>query len=309
MAQSLTEKAESTIRTNPWTIPGPFRVGETNGSVDGAFDVYVKYPVQGGTRRPVVLFFNGFQSRYTWYSTLLDAVASWGFVTVQYQLPTMSMMSIEAELKTYYKPLMSWISKGGLQDLLDPISTTKVDINSIFSSGHSRGGKMASLVFTEDDDLPVPLIQAAFLIDPVDSSGFAPISTENPSAVASLSASGKEIAVVGASIVGSCNPVQGNYKKFYAAGAPGSWQIVLNGTSHSQFAIAGGLFDMISDSLCGKGTQSRAEIANTVASSMVSWFTQNGNAVKAFKDCVMKNFYIGIESRMRLKDLTFSIKV
>jgi len=307
MAQSLAEK--STVLTNPWSIPGSFRVKETNGSVDGAFDVYIKYPVRDKAKSPVVLFFNGFQSRYSWYSELLDAVASWGFITIQYQLPALSMMSVETELQTLYNPLISWVENGGLQDLLDPISDITVDLNSVFSSGHSRGGKVASLVFTEDDDRPLSLIKAAFLIDPVDSSGFAPVSPENPSAVASLAASGKKIAVAGASIKGSCNPVEGNYEKFFDAGSPGSWEIVLNGTSHSQFAIAGGIMDILSDSLCGRGTQSGTQIAKAVASSMVSWFIENGNTAKTYKDCVMKNFFAGIQSRAAQNLLSFSMKM
>lgn len=306
MAQSLAQNP--IILTNPWSMPGPFRIEEINGSVDGAFDVYIKYPVKDRAKSPVVLFFNGFQSRYSWYSSLLEAVASWGFVTVQYQLPALSMMSVETELQTRYNPLIAWIEKDGLQDVLNPVSNITVDLSSVYSSGHSRGGKVASLIFTEDDDRPLPLIKAAFLIDPVDSSGFAPVSSENPSAVASLAASGKKVAVAGASVIGSCNPVEGNYQKFFAAGSPGSWEIVLNGTSHSQFAIAGGIMDMFSDSLCGRGTQSREHIAKTVASSMVSWFIENANTAKAYKDCVMKNFFAGIQSSETLNLLSFSVK-
>lgn len=300
--------------TDPWNMPGAYGVGDTNGSVNGAFDVYIKYPVAGYVQSrsdwPVVLFFNGFQSRYSWYSTLLDAVSSWGFVTVQYQLPAMSLMSVEAELQTYYKPLIAWIETGGLQKILDtmPGMIVTADLTSIFSAGHSRGGKVASLVFTEDDDRLIPLIKAAFLIDPVDSSGFAPISAENPSAITSLKASGKSISVAGASIVGSCNPAQGNYEKFFDAGSTGSWKIVMNGTSHSQFAIAGGLADTLSDSLCGSGTSSRRDIANTVASSMVSWFTENGNQT-ANTGQVVQNFYAGIMQQVEFGNVqSFSLK-
>lgn len=318
----MKEPRLSTVVTNPFQIPGAYGVGDVNGSVGGAFDVYIKYPTtrseQGsinsnGTgniadRRtvPAVLFFNGFQSRYSWYSYLLDAVASWGFITVQYQIPALSLMSVEAELETYYDPMMSWIEQGGLDDVLGPVSNIKVDLNSIYSAGHSRGGKVASLVFTENDEAT---IRAAFLIDPVDSSGFAPISPENPSAVVSLAASDKKIAVVGAGIQSSCNPVEGNFEKFYDAGKKGSWKLVMNETSHSQFAIAGTALDMISDSLCGKGTQDRRDIANTVSASMVSWFAENGNTAPGpYRECLLKQFYAGITCREAQNLVTFTIK-
>lgn len=278
-----TERSNDDSKTSdssPWNMPGAYQVGEREARVrrasGGSFTVYIKYPKdvdQGntGVALPVVVFFNGFQSRYSWYSRMLQGVASWGFVAVQYQLPALSLINVKDELDRYYDPLMRWIeASDGLVGEVPGMDA----VEAVVSAGHSRGGKVASLVFTLTD-YSYP-IQAAWLIDPVDSSMFAPISENNPSAVASLRKSGKKIGVAGASVLSSCNPVEGNYEKFFAAGAAGSWEIVMNGTSHSQFADGGAATNAVQDGLCGRGNATRAYIADTMATSMLSWFVDNG---------------------------------
>eukprot|EP00889_Picochlorum_renovo_P006099 jgi/Picre1/33129/NNA_008455.t1 len=116
-----TERSNDDSKTSdssPWNMPGAYQVGEREARVrrpsGGSFTVYIKYPKdvdQGntGVALPVVVFFNGFQSRYSWYSRMLQGVASWGFVTVQYQLPALSLINVKDELDRYYDPLMRWI--------------------------------------------------------------------------------------------------------------------------------------------------------------------------------------------------------
>ena len=54
--------------------------------------------------------------------------------------------------------------------------------------------------------------QAAFLTDPVDNTKDSPESETSPSACKALQASGKKVAIMGAGLIGSCNPEGSNYK-------------------------------------------------------------------------------------------------
>lgn len=303
------DEVSKTSDSSPWNMPGAYQVGEGEARVQrpsgGSFTVDIKYPkgIGGGNALPVVVFFNGFQSRSSWYAGMLRGVASWGFVTVQYQLPALSLITVKDELDRYYDPLMGWIeASDGLVKEVPGMSA----VQGVVSAGHSRGGKVASLVFTMGD---YP-IQAAWLIDPVDSSMFAPISKDNPSGVASLKKSGKSIGVAGASVLSSCNPVEGNYEKFYAAGAVGSWKIVMNGTSHSQFANAGAATNAVQDGLCGRGNATRGYIADTMATSMVSWFVDNGVELPHEENgtLIVTWFKAGAMVQQSLDRLTFTQK-
>jgi hypothetical protein len=294
----------------PWDMPGRYEVGFLEASVpsvegEGSFQAYIRYPVRvagPSTVSPLVVFFNGFQSNYTWYSSMLDDVASWGFVTVQYQIPVF-LSSVTEEIRRYYVPLMEWVSNGGMDEALAPKTRITVNVSEVMSAGHSRGGKVASLVYTTTDQL-----RSAFLIDPVDSSVFSPISEpDNPSAVDSLAESGKNIAVVGASVRSSCNPSQGNYEKFFAAGAQGSWEIVMNETSHSQFSDAGFVMNAVQDTLCGKGSSDRGYIAGTMATSMVSWFVNNNEKYENREE-VMAQYFVGVAAQEKEQKLTFTVK-
>lgn len=55
-------------------------------------------------------------------------------------------------------------------------------------------------------------IAAACLVDPVDNTQAAPESADYPSACAALRKAGKAVAIIGAGVVGPCNPVGSNYQ-------------------------------------------------------------------------------------------------
>lgn len=232
--------------------------------------------------------FNGFQSQYSWYTTLLNSVVSNGYISVAYQVP--GMMSVATEMETRVNPVLQWITSGSLQAVLP--STIRANTSSIFAAGHSRGGKVASLTYTSHSE-----VVNAVLVDPVDSSVFSPISADNPSAVEALRASGKTISVVGAGVTGSCNPAQGNYAQFYDAGAAGSWELVIAEAGHAQFLDAGGLMNRIQDTLCGSGSESRAEVADLVAADMVAWFSGNAGTRASFIDTVRQEE--GVQFRVK----------
>ena len=243
---------------------------------EDTFDAFVKSPQVAG-EYPVVIWFSGFQSRYTWYETLLNKVVENGYIIVSYQVP--GMMDVATELSTRVDPLLSFITSGALDGGLP--ADVRANSTAIFTAGHSRGGKVASLAYTSNQD-----VVNAVLVDPVDSSVFSPISEGNPSAVEALRASGETISVVGAGISGSCNPTDGNYERFFDAAAGGSWELVIKGAGHAQFLDAGRVLNGVQDSLCGAGPEERDDVADLVADDMVAWFSGNEATMSEFRDAM-----------------------
>ena len=280
-------------------MPGPYNVSTLEAVLDlpeegsarrvmegETMTVYVTYPTSSvavdekesvKTAMPVLIFYNGFQGRAMWYSSMIRNMASWGYVCLQYNLPPMSLVTVSEE-EELFTVMNKWIQNGGLADELDRSIAIDypmgyVDGSRLVVGGHSRGGKLAGLLYADNED-----VKAAWLMDPIDTSQYSPVSPENPSAVLALKKSRKKIGVAGASILSDCNPTQGNYNKFFDAGAAGSWKVVMNETSHSQFSDAGAVTNALQDGLCGKGTASRQYVSDTMATCMLSWFWENLNA-------------------------------
>lgn len=253
-------------------------LGGTMDSIDskaevGAFEVFLKSPAsdEEETLYPVVIWFNGFQTPYSQYTELLDEVVSNGFITVSYTVPL--LMSASSELSTRVDPLLRWITDGSVDAVLP--QNVRANSSSVFTAGHSRGGKIASLAFTTNPDI----VKATVLIDPVDSSMYSPITASNPSAVEALRASGQTASIIGAGVVGPCNPPEGNYRKFYDAVAAGSWKMVIEEAGHAQFVPGGSLMQ---DSLCGSGKASRQEVSRLVSSDIVAWFSTDAATKNTF---------------------------
>jgi len=334
----------SSMATGPpmgrW-MPGPYNVDVLEAVVDlpkeGAsrrvmrgnnMTIYVTYPVSlsdsdggdasdGSVAMPVLIFYNGFQGRASWYEATVQNMASWGYVCLQYNLPALSLVSVSEEEELF--PVMNdWIQNGGLAKALDGPKAGAygyVDPSRLVVGGHSRGGKIAGLLFAENKD-----IKAAWLVDPVDTSQFAPVSAENPSAVVALKKSKKKIGVAGASILSSCNPTEGNYNAFFDAGAAGSWKVLMNETSHSQFSDGGTVTNRLQDGLCGKGTATRKYVQDTMATCMLSWFWENLNQILSDgnkgKEAALAppwdplpQFFEWIRVQSRQKRLEFEVKL
>jgi pimeloyl-ACP methyl ester carboxylesterase len=226
-----------------FTIPTGCRDGTTTG---------VQSPF------PLLIFYNGFQLQASYYTRIVKHAASWGYVVMQYNLPMFSLSPAIYEVKAF-NPLLQWAQSLGI---------TQIDTKVVLA-GHSRGGKLAALNYGNNPTK----VAAAWLIDPIDSSTFSQISAENPSGVEAVR--GKLIGVEGAGIRSSCNPTQGNYQKFYAAGKAGSWKYEIPKASHSTFSDSGTILNIAQDALCGKGGITRAQAANLTATPMLAWFYKN----------------------------------
>lgn len=242
---------------------------ELHSSVSNNLTLTVRVPSAHGVTPPfpVLVWFNGFQTRSSMYSRILDHAATWGYGTVSYNTPFGSLITVEAELQVF-PVLLSYLA----QNVDSPSSPLfrRLSLDHIVTAGHSRGGKIATILYTMVAEYG---ITAAYLVDPVDVSRWAPDSKENPSAARLLREAGNlAIGISGAGIISSCNPTEGNFWTLWDAAAGGSWLSVIPGASHSTFVDAGPVLNVIQDALCGRGSSSRSEVAELSVTPMLNWF-------------------------------------
>jgi hypothetical protein len=190
------------------------------------------------------------------------------------------MMDVSTELVTRVDPLLSFITSGALDAGLP--AGVRANTTALFTAGHSRGGKVASLAYTSNQD-----VLNAVLVDPVDSSVFSPISERNPSAVEALKRVGRRRSASWArALEGSCNPAEGNYERFFDAAAGGSWELVIKGAGHAQFLDAGRVLNGVQDACAALGRRTGDDVADLVADDMVAWFSGNEAKMSAFRDAM-----------------------
>lgn len=140
-------------------------------------------------------------------------------------------------------------------------------------AGHSRGGKLAALQFCGTPGaLTDPPIRAAGLIDPVDNTLFSPASALYPPGAPCLAAAGRPVALVGAGVVGACNPPGANYPTWAAAAPPSSVRAQILKAGHATFVDSKPAVEVAADSVCGPGADSHTVAATTAAAQLVAWF-------------------------------------
>ncbi|KAG2454838.1 hypothetical protein HYH02_000670 [Chlamydomonas schloesseri] len=263
-------------------------------------DVIVTYPTSGTVEYPVVVMFNGFQAKASWYRGIVDHVSSWGYTVIQYTNTGLFPIVVDRVELTYLEPLLTWL-KGQSGDTRSPLYG-RADVSRLGTMGHSRGGKLAALQCAGRSN-----VSGCVLFDPVDGSPMTPESADYPSATKALSAAGRAAGLVGAAITGSCNPVGQNYPKFWGALAPGSWQMVINQAGHMQFARTGNPFlDWSLDQLCGRGTMMSSDVITYSAAFTVSWF--EGIFRPTTSQTGIANFKTWASSQVAAKTITFDVK-
>ena len=251
-----------------------------------------------------------------YYANIINHAASWGYVVVAYDFPFFKTPSVVREAAL-------------LDSLLANLKTQEhlymIDFDTIVAAGHSRGAKLAALLFADAKTTTTTTtfpsktatkIQSLFLIDPVDCSKFAPISDQNPSGVDALVNDEKKnkIGIVGAGVLSGCNPLQyGNYIKFFNVSGHHSWELIIKGASHSTFIDTGnGVLNFALDSFCHKARNiSRQDTALLASTPMIAWFynelkgggEEGAHAMKGFYDWVNKEREEGrIEFNVRGSD-------
>jgi len=214
---------------------------------------------------PTVFFLNGFQMFSTYYKDYVELLASWGYVTVQYDLPTMAIASDSVEAR-YLGPLLDWLEDQ--HSTMGSFVHGLIDMDRLAVSGHSRGAKLAALHLIQNQE-----IKTAYLIDPVDcDKKYRKESPENPSAVKALAAGPPlPFGVVGSGEVGSCNPAGSNYNNFWSVVGNGSWLTVVSKCTHSQFINAPPLAAAMFNMLCGTGKTSTQDVIRSTRPGLVAW--------------------------------------
>ncbi|KAI3461088.1 hypothetical protein Pfo_017751 [Paulownia fortunei] len=101
-------------------------------------ELFIVAPVTKGTY-PVLLFCHGFMLANTWYTNLLQHIASHGYIVVAPKFYGLICISIPEEVRKAAQ-VTEWLSTG--LPLVLPEKVNR-DIENLALSGHSRGGKTA----------------------------------------------------------------------------------------------------------------------------------------------------------------------
>lgn len=229
--------------------------------------VRVVYP-KGGTSvgllapYPLVIISPGFLLGCEQYMSYAERLASWGYTVLLYDRSDRALDPMpDVVAVQFVKELIDWCASDRLLKQL-------ADTDRVLLCGHSRGAKLSTLAAIQD-----PRVKALFLIDPVDTTVYAPLSPDYPSAVAGLSdlalrQRALPLAVVGGGRGGDCVPPDSNHRVYYEAAAAPAWEVVLEDAGHFQFLDGrGGLLDAI----CAFGGVADSAVQGITQAMMVAW--------------------------------------
>ncbi|MFO0714804.1 MAG: hypothetical protein U0353_33500 [Sandaracinus sp.] len=192
--------------------------------------------IPAGTTAPLVVFVPGFQLTSSQYAGTLEHLASHGFIVLGAD-PSASLFSANhVNMAADARAVITWATS------MAPFASS-VDASRIGVTGHSLGGKVATLVTMDDDR-----VRALYAIDPVDGDP-SPIgggSSDRPDLVPSR---GGDLTVAvgfagettnggsGGPFSMPCAPSDQNFEQFYAAATAASWagQWEIEGADHMDF--------------------------------------------------------------------------
>ena len=255
--------SELYVGSEPIYQPGALFVTNSavaQGQSGAPTDLQIWAPTQAG-EYAVIVFQHGFSLRNSYYSQMLEHVASHGFIVVAPQMYEPSFINTpstpeEAQLAA---EVWSWLSQGldGALAQQGPGVVSRPDLFGV--AGHSRGSKAIWLELERDYSggmmrgYAMPL--AAVGVDPVDGTG-GPLGGEDR--VIQENQNGMIIGFdyanptlfIGTGLGGqsrsplepACAPTEDNYTRFYAASSAPTYQVVA--TEH-------GHMDMLDDSTPG----------------------------------------------------------
>ncbi|KAG8370262.1 hypothetical protein BUALT_Bualt14G0098600 [Buddleja alternifolia] len=114
---------------------------------------------------PVLLFLHGYLLYNSFYSQLIQHIASHGFIVVAPQLYSIAGPNTNEEIKITAE-ITNWLSQG-LLNLLPP--HVHPNLMKLGLAGHSRGGKVAFALALNKSSFPTSLKFSALIgVDPVD---------------------------------------------------------------------------------------------------------------------------------------------
>ncbi|KAJ7954839.1 Chlorophyllase [Quillaja saponaria] len=124
----------------------------------------IAMPLEAG-EFPLLLFLHGYLLNNSFYSQLIQHIASHGFLVIAPQLYTVAGPDTSDEIQSS-AAITTWLSKG-LHEFLPP--QIKPNINKLGLGGHSRGGKTAFALALRKLNTTTTLKFSALIgVDPVD---------------------------------------------------------------------------------------------------------------------------------------------
>lgn len=212
---------------------------------------------------PVVVFQHGFMSRNSYYSQILEQLASHGFVVVAPQmyepgLPVLFGNPSAAEEADQAAQILAW-----LPGHLDEITGVRACTERLGLAGHSRGGKVVWQMMVGH----ASLARAIAGIDPVDGTG-GPLGGQDRVVQGPFSFSVPAL-VLGTGLGGQCAPEGDNHVQFYAASQSPAWHVVATQAGHADMLDADAV--EFASQLCPAGDQ-REGMRRLTAGLMVALF-------------------------------------
>lgn len=220
------------------SIRGPFVVTPSMATVTrGARTTNVRVflpTLPAGTRAPLVLFMPGFQLNSGQYAITLEHLASHGFVVLGADAPGTLFSVNHVEMAADGRAVIDWATSTA------PFASS-VDASLIGATGHSLGGKLATLITMDD-----ARIDALLGIDPIDGDP-SPLggggSPDRPDLVPSRGTAvtvpagflGETVSAAGGFM--PCAPAAQNFTQFYMATTAAPWaaQWDMTGADHMDF--------------------------------------------------------------------------
>ncbi|GAB2275364.1 hypothetical protein Dimus_010123 [Dionaea muscipula] len=195
-------------------------------------------PSEGGDF-PVLLLLHGFMMKHTFYSQLIQHIASHGFIVVAPQLYTLACADATRDIKAA-ADITDWLAKGSLEDLLP--SNVHPMLEKVALSGHSRGGKAAFALALSKVASSALKLSALIGIDPVDGStrGQSTPPAVLTGAPDSLNLDGMPVMVIGSGLgatkknflVPPCAPEGVNHDNFYKECQAPAWYFLVKDYGH-----------------------------------------------------------------------------
>ncbi|GBG90217.1 hypothetical protein CBR_g50396 [Chara braunii] len=214
---------------------------------------------------PVLVFQHGFCLVNSYYSQLLQHVASYGFIVVAPQMYTISGPDATREIADAAK-VISWMERGLAASFPEPFQhTVRPNLSKLALAGHSRGGKVVFGI-AKGTTAPISLnISALIGIDPVDGTGQGK-SIPPPVLNFSKNSFGFSLPTL---VIGSglgpipkglllppCAPAEVGHRVYYADSSPPKYHCVLKDFGHMDFLddCTKGLRGTLSYCVCKNGS-------------------------------------------------------